>query len=394
MIHIENINYDRFFPTVDFVVRNERKSTLILWQFSIHIRRCVIDPSPSLSFSLSLDNSDPIFRISSMAAGSLKIEVQNNGWGAAKNAEFRLEEPSLRSIFASDYLRYTGTVNSGEKKEIYRLAVENIDSQLFLRTYKDSMKRARQELEIQLPEFLKVNNHLTPEHGYPEGYLDWSYQEHKKEKIDEFKRQWYLTSEDIDQDQSLDSGSPTIPILAPSIQWRCVDEWDVPVNGNDILPASVQDGALYLSPEGFIQRRSNLQYADRETEVQYCVIAEPQKKMRVSSFPVSRKIEAGKEERFSIMIGASQSCLMETAFSFTLDDDVSIDSESFQINIWNPMNSQWERKYRDGDKMRQYAMDLESRTVLDSLEKSDQELMKELRWLEDRLQDYPFQRSA
>lgn len=394
MVVIENINYEQFFPSVDFIVRNRQKSTLILWQFAVQTKRSVVDPKPSLNFSLTLGKPDLMQRNNPMGATSLNVEVQNNGWGVAKSAEFRLEDPVLQRIFGDETLRYTGTVESGERKTILRLPANATEHGLFLQVYKEAMKRARHELQDQFTDFLNVNEHLTPRHGYPDGYLDWSFRKFKNERIEEFKQRWYQNPEHSQIDGFTTTGTPTIPIVSPSMQWRCVDEWGVPVNGRNTLLASRQDGALYLCPEGFLQKESHVRFADRDTEVQYCIIIDPHQAVEEKTFPVSHRIEAGKDQRFSIMIGASQSCLMETVFSFSLDDDASIESEPFQINVWNPMNSQWDRKYRDGDRMRQYALELETRARVEGLRESDQSLVKELRWLEDKLESYPFQRSA
>ena len=64
-------------------------------------------------------------------------------------------------------------------------------------------------------------------------------------------------------------------------------------------------------------------------------------------YPISRKIAPGDVERFHIMVGSSMSCHLQVRFKFFIDRISVIESEIFNMSIWNPRNAQWQYKYID-----------------------------------------------
>jgi hypothetical protein len=51
------------------------------------------------------------------------------------------------------------------------------------------------------------------------------------------------------------------------------------------------------------------------------------------------------------MIGSPTSCHLRIQFKFFIDKGNVIESEEFDINIWNPKNSGWREKYADGTEL-------------------------------------------
>ena len=65
-------------------------------------------------------------------------------------------------------------------------------------------------------------------------------------------------------------------------------------------------------------------------------------------YSISHIINSEDFERFHIMIGAKQSCKATISFSFEIDNGEIISSNTFSLNIRNPVNSLYHKKYSDG----------------------------------------------
>ena len=89
-------------------------------------------------------------------------------------------------------------------------------------------------------------------------------------------------------------------------------------------------------------------------------------------------------------MGATKSCSFDAKLALSIDGSKDVETEPVSINIWNPRNSNWDQHFLDGDKIRQKMIDLKHSKGNTPSSTEDEWLIKEWRWLEDKLTDYPF----
>ena len=137
-----------------------------------------------------------------------------------------------------------------------------------------------------------------------------------------------------------------------------------------------------------------------KSEVTYGTIVDPSKGPHEQAYPISRKIPPGDVERFHIMIGSPMSCHLKIQFKFFIDQTQVIESDIFDIDIFNPVNSQWHHLYPDAISMNRNFEDEIMRinhflndpniTVSDELRKDEKERIK---WLKGQLSIYPLRQT-
>ena len=397
MIEILNIDDDGFFPKVDFSFKNDGSSTALIWQFSIEVITSEIDIRPHLDFRYMMGSSKSVKSgMIVTSSNSLVIQATNNGWGLARASELLLVEPALGSLFPENKLRFNGNINCSETKEIFNLSLEDIDGEKFGNIHEQTMARAKDELERNLSAYLEWNGHMTAENGYPDGYLEKSYKKYKKEKRTEFRNKWFRipaskkeNGNKSDEDKS-EQPVPLIPLADPKISWLCTDIRNRLHQGLNNIQWPGNSGDLYISPDQFIYEENVTQAGDLTPNITYCCVLDPETRSNQHAYAISRMIPAGKSEVFRLMVGATKSCRLKLRFSFSVDGLKDVESRPATIDIWNPINSDWEQRFGDGDKARQNMMGLQEKRQEKRSARMEQQLLKEQRWLEEKLADYPF----
>jgi hypothetical protein len=90
------------------------------------------------------------------------------------------------------------------------------------------------------------------------------------------------------------------------------------------------------------------------------------------------------------MIGASMSCRLRIKFEFFIDQTQVIESKKFDIEIWNPQNSQWHYPYRDGEELRRNIEQYKEEITRYSNDRDKEQALSGLEKLQLLTSDYPF----
>jgi hypothetical protein len=104
-------------------------------------------------------------------------------------------------------------------------------------------------------------------------------------------------------------------------------------------------------------------------------------------YPISRKIGPGEVERFHIMIGSPVSCNLGIKFRFFIDKGQIVESEEFELNIWNPRDLGLHSWYKDGDVLSREVEDL-ARQI--EQYPHDRWASRRLEKMKRMLENYPF----
>lgn len=295
MIGIDKINdsgYSFKFPTIDFKFQNTGNATAFLWKFEISVIHAEVDLTPVLEFSADERHK------------ALEVSITNNGWGAARDFRLEIEEPSLNLVFPASARQFQGSIESGQS-EMLRLTRHDVDPGRFetlSRRFVDLYAAGRQ------------NDYYIPYRLSAEGRSLYGV------RLENLKA-----------------------------TWECRDERGNAHKGK----ASVRMGGRYsylaLTADGFVEIRLPPPCgAAAPSGATFITIIDPAKGAHDVSYLISRKIPPGDIERFHIMVGANMSCHLNLRFRFYVDKETRIESEAFDVNIWNPRNSGWNWDYQDG----------------------------------------------
>jgi hypothetical protein len=157
---------------------------------------------------------------------------------------------------------------------------------------------------------------------------------------------------------------------AITCSWKSKDEKGKEYTGKDW--ASPQDyDSIALTEGGFIgipRVPLHIQACLMNSDTTYVTIIEPAKGPHEVTYPISRRIAPGDVERFHIMVGASKSSKLRLQFKFYVDKDHIVQSEMFDVDVWNPKNSGWEKYYEDNSALSREKIDRE----IDRLKKEAQ----------------------
>ncbi len=336
MINIDRVNreghiyfplYRYRFPSIDFKFQNTGNATALLWSFIISILSTEIDPTPVfdfLDFEVGIEDN------------ALEITVTNNGWGTAYDCYFRLDEPTLKLLFTDADLQYRGTIKSGERQKIFHLTYEHID-----------------------PGQLGIIK----------------------------ERSTTITYFPIDPKTQLSSQETVYGIRFSHFKtyWRCRDEKDA-LHEKEVY-AHDWSWDFVLTSGGFCKIRAPKSGAGFPSEVTFSSIIDPTSGAYEQSYPISRKIPPGDIERFHILIGSPISCHLFVKFKFLVDETQVIESGVFDIEIWNPRNSEWHYVYKDGKELRRDLEKQQNQASASDLNTSEMEGFKRL---EQKALVYPF----
>ncbi len=333
MLNIDQINqpghqyfpqYRYHFPSIDFKFQNTGNASAFLWEFIVSILSVEIDPTPVFDF---LD-----FQVE-IADNALHVMATNNGWGTAYDCDFQINEPVLNLLFTDPQRRYRGIIRSGEEQKIFELR--------FQQNMADIIKN----------KFANIDYYpINPQTQIP------------------FKDIIY-----------------GIELRNIKCQWKCMDEKGESHENEVQVWSWLWD--FVLTPNGFCKIRGPKSGAGFPSEVTYSSIIDPTKGPYEKAYPISRKIPAGDTERFHILVGSPTSCHLHLKFKFLVGKTQIIESEVFDIKIWNPRNSAWHNVYKDGLELRRDYEKQKIQVNSEDLNLSEQERIKRL---EQKVLDYPF----
>lgn len=90
------------------------------------------------------------------------------------------------------------------------------------------------------------------------------------------------------------------------------------------------------------------------------------------------------------MIGAAMSCHLVIKLKFYVDQTQVIESKEFDLEIWNPRNSQWQYPYRDGEELPRNIERYREEISKYSDDRDREQGFYGLELLQQRTLDYPF----
>jgi len=296
------------FPTIDFKFQNTGTAAAFLWKFVVEVLHAEIDTMPVLGFDIGVKNK------------VLYMLAVNNGWGTAHDCQVRISESILNQLYADSMCQYTGTIQSGEQKRILFFEHDLANQGRFTTISKELLAiKDKDSWRSQLEEFTEISENL----------------------VDRFPHR--------DATREIIRG---IRLGKASAIWAFKDDKNIRHTGNTEIPYYMKESAtareFFLTEKGFYEFHHPLAgIVDSDTT--YCTIIDPAKGSHELTYPISRKVPSGDVERFHIMVGAPMSCHLSLRFKFFIDQTTIVESEVFDINIWNPRNSQWHSKYKDGE---------------------------------------------
>jgi hypothetical protein len=313
MINIEDIDPkgehpSYHFPTIDFKFQNTGNATAFLWQFAITLLKAEINAAPNLRCIVSIRDR------------ALIISVENSGWGDANACQFQFSEPFLDQLFPPQALTSTiTTIPSGQTREVLCLTKEQADP-------KQSKRLFASDKTVSLTDYWASSRNFWL--GQPDGLY-----------------------QGVQPAQGLFLGKL-------SVIWRCTNQQartPEGYRGNILCEISHRFEHIFFTQEGFYQLNMpwSIRYAPMTSSTLYTVMIgptmiDPTRGVQELCYPCSRKIAPGDVERFHILIGAKMSCTLLLKFRFFIDQGTIIESEDFEIEIWNPRGSGWDRRYVDG----------------------------------------------
>ncbi len=228
---------------------------------------------------------------------ALQLVAVNHGWGMVSDFEVTINSDVLDQIFSSSTLRYKGTIQSGEKKTLLSLTKELAD-----------------------PDKLRaINNKFTD----------------------------YFTELNFPPDLRVRG----IQLKELSIRWNGKDSRGIKYSGEKD-EKNFKSNFYFLTQEGFSQVVFPTKHMLLPSDLTYIAFIDLTKNAHTQRYPISRSIPPGEVERFHIMIGAEKSCRVRVQFKFYIDKTKVINSEEFEIQVWNPINSFWHVDYDDGDALK------------------------------------------
>ncbi len=298
------------FPTIDFKFQNTGTAAAFLWKFVVEVLHAEINTMPVLGFHIGVANK------------VLYVLAVNNGWGTAHDCQIGISENMLNQLYTDSMRRYTGTIQSGEQKRILSLAHNLANQERFTTISKELLAiKDKDGWRYQLDDVIEISEDL----------------------VDRFPHR-NATREII----------RGIRLKKVSAEWQCKDDKNIQHRGNTEIPYYLEESAtareFFLTEKGFYA----FYYPAAgivDSDTTYCTIIDPAKGSHELTYPISRKVPLGDVERFHIMVGAPMSCYLSVRFKFFIDQTTIVESEVFDIKIWNPRNSQWHSNYQDGEEL-------------------------------------------
>ncbi len=268
--------------------------------------------------------------------GNLVIIATNNGWGTAYNCKIQIHELLLSRLFTDTELQYRGEIASGDSLKVLSLSKKLSNTEIFEALKKDF---------VDVFHYAQTPPYNQTIRGINLGLID--------------------------------------------ITWACKNLKGDAFQHQERIRPNDWDGDFVITENGFFKTRNPRSGGGAYSDITYSAIIDPLQGANEYKHIARRIIPSGETERFHIMIGASMSCHLRIKFKFFIDQAQVIESEEFEIDIWNPRNSQWRYPYRDGEELRRnieqygeisrYSNDRDKEQGYIGLEK-----------LKQRTWDYPF----
>lgn len=175
-----------------------------------------------------------------------------------------------------------------------------------------------------------------------------------------------------------------------AIKWVCMDAKDDIYQEEEKIRAFDSAGDFVITEDGFFKTYNPRFGGGAYSDVTYSAIIDPLKGAYEYKYILRRKIPSGDTERFHIMIGASISCHLRVKFEFFIDQAQVIESNDFDIDIWNPRDSQWHYPYKDGEELRRDIERQEKEILKYSNDRDIEQALTGLEQLRQQTLDYPF----
>lgn len=284
-----------------------------------------------------VDQTPVLNFVADIEGDNLVIIATNNGWGRAYNTEIQISEPLLSRLFINSELRFSGEIASDENLKVLSLSKKPSNSDQFR-----ALKR----------DFVDVF-HYAPTPPY---------------------------------NQTIRG----IHLGLIDIEWKCKDSNGETYQDQERKQPHDWDGDFVITENGFFKTRNPRAGGGAYSDVTYSAIINPLNGTHEYRYKVRRKIQSGDTERFHIMIGALMSCRLRVKFKFFIDKAQVIESEEFDLEIWNPRNSQWHYPYRDGEELRRNIEQYREEISQYSNDRDKEQGYSGLEKLQQRTLDYPF----
>lgn len=379
-LHV-NVPSHRVFPTLDFKFQNTGSATAILWKFTVIVEKVSVDPAPDLSAYISVRDPHPDDPFSEFLGGSvgryLCLAIRNNGWGPALDGRFVVAGDSLDQLFsignrslrselpAGASLNFTIDSNLIDGSQLTTLrhllaskAEQELEATLPARfrewlhqeTSRRKRKAQREYTRLQLEMFRQEFSRLpmpadfssglfqrfTPKDGeIPAVDTAAAYEEFSQAQRESFRLHWTPTS--------------PIPLGPIALRYEAQDNWSRPHRGT-ITPnmGGNMGGSLSVGPNGFVHCQHNAPLCALTPSVVYCCILDPDCGAHSREYPISRQVPPGDVENFQIVIGSTKSAHFRLRLRFNVDKSEFIDSQSFEIELWNPQDQGLHGRFVDG----------------------------------------------
>jgi hypothetical protein len=327
MITVEPPPIKHDFPVLDFKFQNTGHAEAALWKFCLIIEHVDIDPQPELSGRVLIRPSD---------AKTLCAAITNDGWGTAYDCALTLSSPTLDLLFPVDARRRMKvSIPSGAT---YDLLIDHasLNQDEFVKLAASFRPEARARFEYKFPELVEE-----------EVRFDKIRARKTKDDFDEVSARAVAEHRIRTQfDQSLCG----VPVETMEIQYNLRDERNRRFSGSKRI--WVRDGNIEVHSDGFVHHEYlSCGYASDPDTIYSCII-DVDRGAHLREYPTSRRVPSGHVDHFQIVVGATKSSHLKIKFQFYVDTATVVESKSFFLELWNPRNAGWDRRYKDGDAAR------------------------------------------
>ena len=270
---------------------------------------------------------------------ALQVIATNNGWGEAHDCNIQISGDILNRLFTDYQRQYQGNIPSKDNKEILSLTKKSANTIQFKAIKKEFVDIYNQPSE---PPF-----HQSV-HGIELGKMNAA--------------------------------------------WKCRGNNDTLYQDQVNIRGFDNKGDYILTENGFFKTSNIRSGGGAYSDIMYVSIIDPSKDIQEKTYSISRKIPSGDVERFHIMIGSQMSCRLSVQFQFFSDQIGIVESEQFDIELWNPRNTQWDYPYRDDDQLRRDIEQQQANIAKYSNERDKELALPEIVKLQQQMLIYPFTR--
>jgi hypothetical protein len=285
------------FPTLDFKFVNTGSVVAMMHRFHVLVDHAEIDRTPELDFSYAVVSeswkSERYAHL--MGPGALAISVRNNGWGPARNLGVKLDFGPLNDVIL---LREFHATELTDDCAVVPIQIQPSDL----------------------------------------------HQDRIDEKMLNLQRDgvWHKFAE------SVFGGAGLIPINDVMAQWSALDITGA-TTSDRVQVGGPNHSRLLLSKLGFVIETHHVSYCLSAPQTRYCSILDAEEGPYRRSYQISRVIQPGQGDHFQIVVGCNKSARFKLRIAFSVNNNPDIESEAFDISIWNPRHKYFHAHYMDGD---------------------------------------------